>query len=594
MKVSHRKKPERSLKSQIPLCEDGETKEKSHLPNMESWDIDDITLLNSLEKEKKKEELKSVIVGSPVTIKKEILNVKSNLCEKNSPTTQLLKTTDQVLTLRGKVLKPFWTTRLKEISKKLWLPTKTDYADLDTTSYNMSLKKHRVLKSWFSMKKSKLQERNSLKISCQSPPSSHHASMECDQVKKPKQMLKTIKIRLILNQTEKDELNKLFGVFRWYYNVAIDIYKLEKNKNNIYTSGKVSFPKLRDIIKKYELKNENGKKIYNFNEENKKEPIPEWYDDTIHNRIPRGAYKNFTEAIKSAISNYKNGHIKKYDLSYRTKKDKNYFLSFEDKSFPAILKKLKGIYKCGRKRITYEEILKNTDVKGIKVHYDRALNRYTLLYPVDINWKPITNENQIGKRSPFISLDTGVRTFQTGYAKDHIVEMGKECWKRLYSLLLEVDKCNSLLTKYGYKRKWKRRKALLYHQIQNLKNELHWKSCSYLIKNYENILLPEFSIISMVKGKLPKRIKRLLYLFSYYKFNEKLQFKCKEYGSNLVIVDESYTSKTCTKCGNLHKTLGSNKTYKCVKCNMVIDRDVNGARNILLKNYKLIKLKING
>ena len=98
----------------------------------------------------------------------------------------------------------------------------------------------------------------------------------------------------------------------------------------------------------------------------------------------------------------------------------------------------------------------------------------------------------------------------------------------------------------------------------------------------------------MVKGKLPKRIKRLLYLFSYYKFKEKIQFKCKEYGTNIVIVDESYTSKTCTKCGNLHKTLGSNKTYNCKKCNMVIDRDVNGARNILLKNHKLIKLKING
>jgi IS605 OrfB family transposase len=148
------------------------------------------------------------------------------------------------------------------------------------------------------------------------------------------------------------------------------------------------------------------------------------------------------------------------------------------------------------------------------------------------------------------------------------------------------------MDKNGYKRKWKRRRALLYHQIQNLKNELHWKTFSYFVKNYENIILPEFAIISMVKGKLPKRIKRLLYLFSYYQFNKKLQFKCKEYGTNIVIVDESYTSKTCTNCGNLHKTLGSNKTYTCEKCNIVIDRDVNGARKILLKNYKLIELKI--
>lgn len=588
---SNHMKPEESLKFQIPLCEDGQMKEKLHSSKKENLDTEDITLLTSLKKDKEKEESKSVTVESLVEIRKEISSVKSNSCEKSSQTTKSLKTSDQVLTLRGKVLKPFWTRQSKKISKKLWLPIKTDCADLDLTSYNIYSKKPRTLKSWFSMKKSKLQEKNLSKISCQSPPSSLHDSMVCGE-EKPKIPLKTIKIRLILNDKEKQYLDGLFGVFRWYYNIALDVYKLEKNKNNIYSSGKVSGPKLRDIIKNYKLDIKNRKKTYKFDKNHKKNPVPEWYDDTIHNRIPRGAYHNFTSNIKSAISNYQNGHIKHFDLSYRTKKDKNYFLSFEDKSFPKILKQLKGIYKYGRKRITYEEILKNTDVRGIKIHFDRTLNRYTLLYPVETTWKPITNENQIGKRNPFISLDTGVRTFQTGYSNNHIVEIGKECWRKLYSYLLEIDKCNSILDKYGHKRKWKRRKALFYHKIQNLKNELHWKSCSYLVKNYENILLPEFAIMSMVKGKLPKKIKRLLYLFSYYKFKEKLIFKGKEYGANILIVDESYTSKTCTNCGNLHKTLGSNKIYKCEKCDIVIDRDINGARNILLKNHKLIKLKV--
>ena len=591
MTLLNQKKPEKSLKSQIPHCEDGEMKEKLHLSKKENLDIEDITLLTSLKKEKEKEESKYVIVESPVEIKKEILNVKSNSCVPNSQTMKSLKISDQVLTLRGKVLKPFWTTRSSQISKKLWLPTKTDCADLDLNSSSTCSKKPQMLKSWFLMKKSKHQEKNLSKISCQLPPSSLPDCMECEGPKK-KVPLKTLKIRLILDDNEKQQLNELFGVFRWYYNVALDVYKLEKDKQNIYSGGKVSNQKLRDIIKKYKLETENGKKTYQFDENNKKDPVPEWYNDTIHTRIPRGAYHNFTSNIKSAISNYQNGHIKKFDLGYKTKKDKNYFLSFEDKSFPLIFKKLKGIYKHGRKRITYEEILKKTDVRGIKIHFNRTLNRYTLLYPVEVTWKPITSENQTGKRNPFISLDTGVRTFQTGYSNDHIVEIGKECWRKLYSYLLEIDKCNSILDKYGHKRKWKRRKALLYNKIQNLKNELHWKSCSYLVKNYENILLPEFAIMSMVKGKLPKKIKRLLYLFSYYKFKEKLEFKGKQYSSNIVIVDESYTSKTCTNCGNLHKTLGSNKIYKCEKCDIVIDRDVNGARNILLKNHKLIKLKI--
>lgn len=155
------------LKSPILPCDDGEMKEKLHLSNKENLDTEDTILLTFLkqakekeEKEKKEEkELKSVIVEYQVEIKKDIFNVKLNICETNSPTTQSLKITVQVLTSRGKVLKPFWTTQSKLISKKLWLPTKKDCADLDLTSSSKSSKKPQILKSWFSMKNLKSKTR---------------------------------------------------------------------------------------------------------------------------------------------------------------------------------------------------------------------------------------------------------------------------------------------------------------------------------------------------------------------------------------------------------------------------------------------------
>lgn len=61
--------------------------------------------------------------------------------------------------------------------------------------------------------------------------------------------------------------------------------------------------------------------------------------------------------------------------------------------------------------------------------------------------------------------------------------------------------------------------------------------------------------------------------------------KCKEIkNTRLYIVNEAYTSKTCTKCGNIKKDLGSNK---CNKCNFIMKRDYVGARNVYLKYARL-------
>ena len=62
---------------------------------------------------------------------------------------------------------------------------------------------------------------------------------------------------------------------------------------------------------------------------------------------------------------------------------------------------------------------------------------------------------------------------------------------------------------------------------------------------------------------------------------------CKRCNKNLYIVDESYTSCTCTNCGNMKKNLGGDEVYRCGNCKIEVDRDVNGARNILIKNTTL-------
>jgi putative transposase len=83
--------------------------------------------------------------------------------------------------------------------------------------------------------------------------------------------------------------------------------------------------------------------------------------------------------------------------------------------------------------------------------------------------------------------------------------------------------------------------------------------------------------------KINKKTTRNMLGLCHFKFLEKLKFKCNEYQRNLIIVSEEYTSKTCGNCGKINDKLGGSKTFNCNKCNVSIDRDINGARNILIK-----------
>lgn len=63
----------------------------------------------------------------------------------------------------------------------------------------------------------------------------------------------------------------------------------------------------------------------------------------------------------------------------------------------------------------------------------------------------------------------------------------------------------------------------------------------------------------------------------------RLKGKCEERKKELKICTEEYTSKTCGRCGTIKKDLKTQENYKCEKCGLEIDRDINGARNRLIK-----------
>ncbi|MEG4917235.1 transposase [Microcoleus sp. B7-D4] len=191
-----------------------------------------------------------------------------------------------------------------------------------------------------------------------------------------------------------------------------------------------------------------------------------------------------------------------------------------------------------------------------------------------------------------IALDPGVRTFITGFDGSEFIEIGKNDIGRIYRLARHLDK---LMSRIGLS-KGRQLKRLRYSlrksaakiriKIKNLVNELHKKAAKHLTVKYKLILLPTFETQQMVKkGKrrLATKTARAMVTLSHYRFKQMLKHQAAKHGGFVVDVTEEYTSKTCSKCGHIHTKLNGSKIFKCPECGHTLDRDFNGACNILLK-----------
>ena len=521
---------------------------------------------------------------------------KLNSSNQDTLTTQLSEILDQGLTLKEKDLKPFWTKQSEEISRKLWLPTKTDYQDSVLTCSKVSSLNTPMGKSWFSIEKKLPHKKNFSLTSSPSLPFSPHDYMVSEVIpskKKSKQQktLKTLKGRLLPTKEEEEKLQLMMEQSRWYYNFLVSV--IQKKYGDLKKLKSLSYYTIRDILTQYDYIEENDTTRYfqsRIDNNNKNQIFPPWWDKP-HNRLPRGVAKKLSQNINSMLSNYHNKNIKDFELKFKSKKSTLIdFVLFEDSSFPAFLKDIQSQYwfttKDRRKeKVSLKEIIQQqSKVSGIEILYDKVKNHYYFCYPVDYNFYPQKdrrNESQIhfvssedGER--IISLDPGIRKFLVGYdPNENIVMIGNKASKEIIPLLQSIDKCKD---KIKNQQQWRK--------IRNKINEMHWKTISFLTRNYDVIVIPNFRISEMVRTKkLPKITKRMLYMFCFHSFFLKLKFKCETTKTTLKIVGEEYTSKTCTGCGELNN-VGSSEVYHCDSCHLTIDRDINASRNILLKNIK--------
>lgn len=133
-------------------------------------------------------------------------------------------------------------------------------------------------------------------------------------------------------------------------------------------------------------------------------------------------------------------------------------------------------------------------------------------------------------------------------------------------------------------------------RIRNLIDEVHKQLALHLARNYDLVIIPKFEVGQMIRKadrKISSVTARQMATWAHYRFRERLIFKCRQLGCKVAVVNEAYTSKTCSCCGNVKENLKGERVYRCIPCGAVMDRDVNGAKNIFLRNYQALGITVS-
>ncbi|XP_045183411.2 uncharacterized protein LOC123541854 [Mercenaria mercenaria] len=139
----------------------------------------------------------------------------------------------------------------------------------------------------------------------------------------------------------------------------------------------------------------------------------------------------------------------------------------------------------------------------------------------------------------------------------------------------------------------------VYYQLGNVIRWVHLR-CTYNLMQYSYVAIGKIGIPSIIRrqcnGKrrrINKKSVRHLTVWNHCKFRERLVYRAKGTKTNVIVQDESYTSKTCSECGTINSKLGGSETFKCTNpsCDYITNRDVNGAKNILRKSLGIGSIK---
>jgi hypothetical protein len=360
---------------------------------------------------------------------------------------------------------------------------------------------------------------------------------------------KMIKVDMILNATHKMILKNWFKACTLIYNETLNYIKttFPFTKNAITKKMIIG---QKDFYNSYSIRNKM-KEIKNKIQKDFSFVIDK--DKTISKKknikcaidihtLDKTIFQ-LTQNIKSAVSNVKNGNFKFFRMKYWKYTRPSQTIELEKskikdgifcKNIFKDLPKIAFMYNNQTFNLSQIEC-------DFKINYNSITDKYTLMVPMKTEYTLTERNDNI------VVLDPGLRTFMTGISNTEYLSIGNDIHSKIKTSLYRLNKIKN--NKYIPDKIKKKNERLINRKIEYKVDEMHWKIIDYLTRNYSAIFLGDMSAKSIVKkgsSVLSKVAKVACLRMKFYEFRLRLMYKCSVRNIKFKLMDEFYTSKTCS------------------------------------------------
>ncbi|KAB8320436.1 IS200/IS605 family element transposase accessory protein TnpB [Tolypothrix campylonemoides VB511288] len=353
-------------------------------------------------------------------------------------------------------------------------------------------------------------------------------------------MLLSIKTKLKLTATQKEVMAKHAGISRFTYNWGLATW------NELYKDG---LKPNKYLLKKF------------FNNHVKTE-LPWIKQKGICQKITQYAFDH----LGSAFENFFKNRSERPSFKKKGRHD-SFTIDNGGKPIPIGGTSIK-LPTIGWVK-TYEG-LPHTTTKSITI--SRTADDWFIAFAYEIPCEPSVKSVDV------VGVDLGVKslaTLSTGKTFEN-----PKTYKKQLRKLQRLSRFHSRKVN-GSKNKHKSKIKLAKHhaRVANIRKDTLHKITNYLCKNHAIIVVEDLNVSGMLKNdKLAQAIADC----GFYEFRRQLEYKCKKFGSQLIVASQWYpSSKRCNCCGHKKDKLSlSERIFDCESCGSSIDRDLNAAINL--------------